>query len=281
MFSDVMDMMDGEIEGRTNQFHLANRLAEFRVPMFWLSPDIAQALKLTEPPGKLDWYNLKMPFEAGVFMMPKGSLKHPIEGDVSYIAYVRFRGSVEYGSPLIPWRQARDGEFVPFKYKMGDDGIFLQVQCEDTRNFFGWPLLVSDYGDLLTLSELQQQTERVLKRAAGLRPGDSQLLQDVAHYLFSTVMLITARPDLITPASLDSRVRAKKGNQVKEFWNPCVIGKHYKIRRTPNPPQGGAHASPRFHWVRGFWREQPYGPRHELRKSQWVEPFTRGGDKEE
>jgi hypothetical protein len=83
---------------------------------------------------------------------------------------------------------------------------------------------------------------------------------DVLHFIFSTLILTTARPGLVTNASIASRAPAKKGREAKEFWNPAIIGANYKIRREAKPPQGGTHASPRFHWVQGFLREQPYAP---------------------
>lgn len=33
----------------------------------------------------------------------------------------------------------------------------------------------------------------------------------------------------------------------------------------------------RCRWiVRGFWREQPYGKGHALRRRQWIPPFVKG-----
>lgn len=40
---------------------------------------------------------------------------------------------------------------------------------------------------------------------------------------------------------------------------------------------GGARNSPSVTTlVRGHWRQQPHGPRRELRRAQWIEPFWRG-----
>jgi len=38
------------------------------------------------------------------------------------------------------------------------------------------------------------------------------------------------------------------------------------------------HKSPVRHWVRGFFRQQPYGPGRNSRKVIWVQPFWRGSD---
>lgn len=40
----------------------------------------------------------------------------------------------------------------------------------------------------------------------------------------------------------------------------------------------GHKASPRRHWVRGFFREQPYGEGRKKRRTIWIHPFWRGTD---
>ena len=75
--------------------------------------------------------------------------------------------------------------------------------------------------------------------------------------------------------------RISKGpGRTVEYWQPHIIGKHYKLRYEHRTGQGGTHASPRGHWVSGFWREQPHGPQRSLRKTLWIEPFWRGGKTE-
>jgi hypothetical protein len=39
---------------------------------------------------------------------------------------------------------------------------------------------------------------------------------------------------------------------------------------------GGTHASPRQHWVKGHWHAYWHGPRKAMRKLNWVRPFLRG-----
>ena len=143
------------------------------------------------------------------------------------------------------------------------------------------------YNAVATLSEMQALMQQFNgnehqtaypTRGGEMTPADDALGLDVLHYIFSTLLLMTARPDLVAMASLSRRVPAKKGREVKEFWEPAIIGANYRTRREANPPQGGTHASPRFHWVKGFWKEQAYGPKFSLRREQWIEPYTRGGE---
>lgn len=273
----ALKVLNGQVAAAEKyEFHLASHLSRFRVPMYWLSPNLAEALKLTQPPGAFDWYNMPMPFEAGVIMMPKGSLVHKTDGDVSFICWGRFRAGETYRAPLIPGKP----------YTSLNGGMMLAAAVA-SGYFIHWNIPLDAYGPRLTLAELQHliakfagvgdHSTAIPLRDGGMKPADHELGLDVAHFIFSTLMLMTARPDLVTAPSLTRRIPAKKGTAPKEFWNPAIIGEHYKVRSQAQPPQGGSHASPRFHWVQGFWREQPYGPQRELRKTIWIEPFTRGG----
>lgn len=51
-------------------------------------------------------------------------------------------------------------------------------------------------------------------------------------------------------------------------------------RHDPTPTNGGARDSRRGYGhrfiVRGFWRNQAYGPEHGLRRRQWIPPFVKG-----
>jgi hypothetical protein len=84
------------------EFIMASHITRFQVPTYWLGEDIAQALLKTTPPGVIDWYNMPMPFEAAVFMIPKGALVHPTDGDVSFLTYSRLRAMEHYASNLVP-----------------------------------------------------------------------------------------------------------------------------------------------------------------------------------
>jgi hypothetical protein len=276
MMTIAQKMMAGTVDASEKyEFHLASHLSKFRMPMFWLSPSMAQAIKLTAPPGKFNWYEMPLPFDAGIFMMPKGSLVHPTDGDASFICYARFRAGVEYRAPLIP--------SIPYT---SFNGSMILAAAVESGYFIHWNIPLNFYGPMITLPELQDLIQRhscnehrtaVPLRDGGMKPGDHALGLDVAHYVLSTLMLMTARPDLVTGSSLSHRLPAKKSREPKEFWNPAIIGEHYKVRHEARPSQGGTHSSPRFHWVKGFLRDHSYGPGRTQHKTLWIEPYTRGG----
>jgi hypothetical protein len=102
--------------------------------------------------------------------------------------------------------------------------------------------------------------------------GGEAILARAVHILFGTFFVMEARPELVTHARLSKRVM-KRGRQ-REFWHPNVIGEHYRVRYEGST--NGTHASPRIHWVRGFYRNQPFGLGRSDRRLVWIEPFMRG-----
>jgi hypothetical protein len=68
----------------------ASRLVGYRVPIFCVGREITEALKLTTLPVTLDFTTMKLPFEAAVFMVPKGSFTYQSEAtDVVCVSYAR------------------------------------------------------------------------------------------------------------------------------------------------------------------------------------------------
>jgi hypothetical protein len=257
------------------EFCAASQLIRYRVPMFWLGADMALAIRKTVPPQQIEWYDMPLPFEAAVFMLPKGSLVHQTEGDVSFVAYARLKAGQRITTPLVPG--------MPVGSTNGGM-VFLAL----TRggHLIHWNLPLDAYGPTISLPDIDELVQRYKENEhdsgftlTGLpltmTPEDHQMVAEVVHYVFGSILVMENRPDLVTKGGLIKRV-SKKGKQPREFWSPNMLGEHYKIRRETES-QGGTHASPRFHWVRGAYKQQPFGVGRELRKTIWVEPYTRGG----
>jgi hypothetical protein len=109
------------------------------------------------------------------------------------------------------------------------------------------------------------------------RRAAADIVPFLPHLVFNTLQLMLARPDLVSMGSLVKQVHNKK-NSFKTFWTPNMIGKDYRLMRRESEPLGGSHASPRGHWVRGFWRDQACGPNYSQHRETWIEPFSRSGE---
>jgi hypothetical protein len=226
------------------------------VPMFWLARDMAEAIRKTTPPGETNWTTRRLPFDGGIVMLPQGALTDGEGKAASHLLWNRF--SIEdFTKP------------VPEDVLMKDLRLYISVVFPGMLSYYT-VLGTEMAAPSLSVPSLSQVASSSFSSDAEAE-GDRDVVSQAVHLLFGTFALMDARPDLVTHGSLQKRV--KKADGVREFWSPNIIGEHYRIKREDGQ---GSHASPRMHWVRGFWREQPYGPGFGMRRTQWVEPYLRG-----
>ena len=247
----------------------ASRLATHRVPIFWLTRDLVEALKLTQLPVTLDLRSMKLPFEAAVFMLPKGSLIYQDEkNDVIFASYARI---------------AMDEEVVSINYAAADAlygrGDFTVLAGMASGRLLNWshpwekPLEVARL-DTTVLDTPDQTPQTRFQHHPDAY--DKHFMARIAHLVFNTLQLMLSRPSLVSMGLMLKEVHDKK-KSVRVFWSPNRVGADYRLRRE-SQPLGGTHSSPRGHWVRGFWRNQACGPALRERKEVWIEPFWRGGE---
>lgn len=255
--------------GETIEAIWASRLVGYRVPIFWLSREIMEALKLTTLPLTLDFTTMKLPFEAAVFMLPKGSFTHQTEAsDVVFMSYARAAMREEIPS-INP---------ATVKTITGRGDLTVLAGVSNSR-LLTWshpweqPLDIAKLD--ATIQELPNQGLHT-QFQADLDTYDKHFMARVAHLVFNTLQLMLARPNLVSMGTLAKQVRDKK-KSIKTFWSPNIIGKDYRLRRESDT-LGSTHSSPRGHWVRGFWRDQACGLNYSQHKEVWIEPFWRGGE---
>ena len=257
----------------------ASRLAAYRVPIFWLSREITEALQLTTLPATLNLTTMNLPFEAAVFMLPKGSLIFESDkaigeafrrrdSEVVYVSYSRVAKGEEIPSINLAAVEAVRGR-----------GEFTVFAGTLDRRLVHWSHPSEQSLDIAQLDATVQNTlnsPQAEEFEEDLTPHSRPFLARVSHLVFNTLQLMLSRPNLVSMGSLVKRVHNKR-KSIKTFWTPNIIGKDYRLRRE-SQPLGGTHASPRGHWVRGFWRDQACGPNFSEHKETWIEPFWRGGE---
>jgi hypothetical protein len=269
----TLEVMENRISRATlHEYQVFAELSRFRFPMYWLGKDMATAIGKTVPPGELAWYSMPLPHSAAVFMLPKGALVHPTEGDVCWIAYARLKKDELMYSHLIKGHQ--------FGSATGD--LVILAETATPRHLYHFDMPTTLYHDSVRLPDLELIAElhnkdsadhpnrRLLRMPLHMSPEDNHMMIQVVHYCFNSILLLNDRRDLVTEGGMLRAVT--QAGERREYWSPNIIGQHYRIRRDGE----GTHASPRFHWVRGFYRAQPYGPGFSLRRQMWVEPYTRG-----
>lgn len=266
-------------ENEKSEIVWASKLASYRVPIWWLTRDMAEALQQTTPPQTINLEEIKLPFEAAIFMLPKGTLVHESEeGEATFVSYVRTHlgeeiRSLASGMPEV-WRPLGHGTMTVFAGTSAEHLLHWTIPNDHRVNLGQLDWWIQTFSN----SDYRHHSEAPHFLNENLTPEDNRFMARAMHLLFGTLILMTSRPDLVTTGGLRKKVQKKHDPVAREFWNPSIIGEHYKIRHE-YAPQGGTHASPRGHWVRGFYREQPVGPRLEHQHKQiWIEPFWRGGE---
>jgi hypothetical protein len=206
-------------------------------------------------------------------MMPKGTLSSKEEGDCYFISYCRRKTGVQIPS------------IAPFgpRYYIPEQGGFSILTGNEKGCLLHWHFPEDDMPvvDLKKPNEMIQMMEDPANQHneggfgdEPLTASDSLMMAKAIHFVFGAILLINSRTELVERGRLVKKINRERRT---ELWTPYVVGKDYKVRYVSmSQESGGHHASPRLHWVRGFYRNQQCGPKNSQHKLIWIEPFTRG-----
>ena len=242
------------------------KAAQFRVPTFFLARDLAAALMCTRPAMRVEWARMRMPFEAGVVMLPRVDIE--LE-DLVYLAYARLREGERVRLP---------GTSETF---VADRDQLLLVTGERASKYGNYPATivvrlaagrtpaVLDLADEKALLADVQVIVSYGEVGRALEDLEREFVVRCLDLLFSVFLILEERPSYLEAGA---RRKAPTRKCAPEFWRPNVIGASYRIQREPLGAGAGGGSSPRMHWRRGHWRDQPCGPGWRARKHIWLEP---------
>jgi hypothetical protein len=240
-------------------------------PMF-IAPALLDAVLASDFKDPIPWQEMHLPYEEGVFILPRGAIRHPIDGDAGFIFYSRQRA----GHHTMAYRDA-EGRVTA---DLDGDRFIFTVGFPNSPNLVWYDSNITaearptiQYGNIFWDEENQLWQERrvdLINQDWPLDEGDGEFLETMGRALFGTLLAMTARPELIGGARHINTVPAKKDRPAREYWSPNIIGQNYQTKR--GEATAGTHASPRWHWRRGHYRNQPYGHEMKLRRVIWIEP---------
>jgi hypothetical protein len=241
---------------------VVTKLIQYSMPTLWLSSSLRDAIRNTVPPNTYDMLDIQLPLPAMTILLPDDTIRGR-SGEVRFISYARYE----------PWEIASDGATSPDPHLFFVSGATdLTIQSLSV----GRASSKLNLGDLDTFLRVLYQPGHTHSDDTG-QGSDDERNKQCMFYFLSTMLIMLSRPDLITEPKLLNRIPARKGEAPREFWSPHILGKTYAAKR--EAPVVGSHNSPRLHWVRGFYRNQPIGPRTATEKQHrltWIEPFLRG-----
>lgn len=229
-----------------------------KIPQLFMAKELLEAVMRTDVPKDLKWWDVKLPFQAGFLYLPKGCLKNPKGDDVGYIGWARL--TPEEFDPSAPMPCHAFQIAVRTMDEMGSTYTKL-INSEEDLDLFD-----------LKMDAIQPEDDPF---ALEMDSSEEEFMVRMVRLTISLLMIPSAREELWEKEKKVKTVHCKKRGD-KEFWQPGVIGRHYKIPRIESV--GGSHASPRAHWRRGHYRNQKFGK--ELRESKiiWIEPTLVMGD---
>jgi hypothetical protein len=227
----------------------ASVLAQYRVPTFYLGEDFYKGIAVSNPLSKVNWLEEKIPFAAGVFLLPKSS-------HFGWATWCRVQaGDVVKVPGMWQWPiTVKEPSFV----LIGGyhDSTFGHVVVSDRGNFDDIIVDESNYADQSPVSG------GVAKNPLAFR-----------NIVLNSLLVMLARPELVEHDGHRVRTMKKGKDPAREEWTPNWLGRTYRIQRADGD---GTHASPRLHWRRGHFRQQPCGAGGKERKTIWLEPVLVG-----
>lgn len=238
-----------------------------KMPNFFLSPGLLDAIKQTDYKDPIDWMALKLPFEHGVIILPKGAVTHPVDGYVSHIMWSRLTKMVYPMMGNIP------------NIEITRDSFCFVALCPETGTWYD-SNITAEFRETLTLNNIFYRPKHGepslmdgdLPLSAPtdqkLKSEDAPFLELLAVILFGTLLAMNCRPELVEMGRRETLAKKRDGTAL-EYWSPNIIGGRYQVKRVPGK---GIHASPVWHWRRGFYRNQVCGPGLRDRRVMWIEP---------
>jgi len=244
-----------------------------QMPLLFITPELLRAIQMTDFTDEIDWREMHLPYESGIFVLPRGAYRHPVHGECGFVVYTRNRS----GIVPPPWPGLRLPEV-----ELPSDRFCFVALCWN-KEMFMW--FESNFnavqGSTVKIRNMFHVDDRsrypmipTFSRVdLPLSEQDKEFLDGLGVIVFGTLLALTARPELLTAAKPIRRVR-KKNRPPVEWWSPVLIGKDYRL--SGDKSGTGTHASPRLHWRRGHFRMQVHGPRRSFRKQIWIEPTLVG-----
>lgn len=266
--ADLLGAFLADVRARSGEFALglpdlhaligAALLCSLKVPTFFLSRTLLDAVAQTQPPRAIEWQYMHLPFEAAAFMFPKGALKHSTEGELSCLWYARLRGRQIYRHPFAPGRS----------FEVEEDKLYFRGFLDGSLSSLMHGYSVSTQPAIEAVDLSGPENTFYGQSTVPLNDSDQTVLQSAITLILGVLMVMVERPQLVTHGAFTGK-RSKRGSP---FWTPNIIGRDYRTV-TAGPSIHNQGSSPRMHWRRGHWRDQAYGPEHKLRKLLWIEPM--------
>lgn len=275
--SEYSDATDPEDIAQISTISAAYLIATDLVPIYWLSQDLAKALLHTELPTH--WVNLKPFVPSGIILLPP-IIKSPDNKTIEWLHFNYFPAGYIYQNLTI------------------GDTTWQNTSKEPIKSpILTWISIFKDFSTYSSTIRLEpdpegnpEKGEFYLAPTVELSGDNTDILTEkeftgaIDNLVFQLLLYMMAKPNSI---SIDrsgigfsggkNAKKSKLANTVPKA--PLWIGKNYQLKYESSKSLNlSSKHSPRTHWRRGHWRNQPTGSRdNPLYKNIWIEPTIVSG----
>lgn len=237
----------------SNMGIIAGVLASHNFPLYYVSGPLFEALSKTHPPKDLTWKDVKLPFPALFFMIPRGILAEPSGLEI-----------IGLGVSKIP-----DSVNVP---TLGVKQIFNAYNKITVFWLVGPSALEMNDLTFSENSKLEPDPDWINRVSTG-RPYNGppgEFTAVVAGMVANIILVMQARPELVEPGG---RIRAlPKSKKIEE--SPTFIGRNYKVLHRGVPKTETKSHFTELGWRSGYLGTRWIGQGKTEQKTVWVEPYV-------
>lgn len=261
------------VDCRVNTYNLVR----YDTPTYFVGHEFGSAVMATTLPD-IRMGEIKMPLPAMLFVL-EDSLSLSIFGRlVPFLSISKLNDGDNYPpdklrlvvpsvKPVLYTSEAGVGGIV-FHCSVDINGQSVDYSAAH-QNF----KLVKDVVEDSKFEELDYNLPEELKKINESIPvtkeEDISIINKATRLVLGLVMAMSIRPELVEESKLERKEIVKKGVVVRDaLWSPNFLGHYYKAARELS----GSHGSPRMHWRRGHYRNQPFGKNLAESKLIWIEP---------
>lgn len=263
---------------------------EYKVPTFFVQSEFAQAVAQTAPPEDFKFSEIKWPLPAMLFVLPTAFVLRYFGFMCPFLSITNPKAGVYPGClKNLPFCEMAVQAVNRIENRADRFNIVYPVYSDhqmptDYTGSFPTNLNVSaiasaPYQDATYMEEKMFGEDYGIARGAPDLPSAEQertFNEKVQSFAVKLMLAMTAIPSVIVNGTMARKPKEKKGRVISELWNPNLIGWNYRAKRDLSGGEGGTHASPRMHWRRGTYRNQPYGQRPWTETTPkrliWIEP---------
>lgn len=256
------------------------------ISSIYLAPGLAQAFQNTDAPLDCTVAEMGLPYRRMRIMLPQGfcQLKNEFGVCDAHSVHLTRINHKEAGGDFLMIAAACEGtggtqlffEIKPWATTIG--GMLLRTSPR--RLDFN---LKSRYADLGKVWNAAMFDDEFSKIAEPHPPSEEEEIfwRDTLSLAAQALLTMTMKPEWVTPEFQERKEKIKRGVVVRDaIWQPNILGANYQIKsegaQRPSSEGDAGHATPRFHWRRGHWRNQAHGEGRTLRRFVWLEPMAIG-----